>query len=67
MKFRLRRKQLCFKQAIITAQCSPNSFAVPAPCLPFSQFGRGHLDLPPWAQGSHLCCELVEMLERSEV
>lgn len=67
MKFRLRRKQLCFKQAVIMAQWSPNSFAVPAPSLPSSQSGGGHLVLPLCAQGSRPCCELVMMLEMGEV
>ena len=67
MKFRLRRKQLCFKQAVIMAQWFPNSIAVPAPSIPSSQFGEGHLDLPPWAQGSHFCCDLEKVLQMSEV
>lgn len=67
MNFRLRRKQLCFKQAVMMAQWSPNNFAIPAPNLPSSQFGVGHLDLLLWAQGFHLCCELVKILEMSEV
>lgn len=67
MKFRLRRKRFCFKEAVIMAQRSPESPAVPAPSLPYSHFGGGHLNHPLRAQSSHLCCEQVKMLEMSEV